>query len=167
MDGNHKLIRCGFVIHGCVDWYSRRVMFLQCSTNNRAMTVYDLFLNAVDVHGLSSRVRGVHGVENVDVAWHMFTHPLQGPYRGSEKAATINVLNAFGVIYLMGVCSSSIIFLDIWRTIVCLILAAILPRINRQLKLFQEGHDHHPLSSESNMIPMQLWVQGLLPYSAT
>ena len=28
IDGNHKLIRWGFVIHGCVDGYSRRVMFL-------------------------------------------------------------------------------------------------------------------------------------------
>lgn len=27
LDGNHKLIRWGFVIHGCVDGFSRRIMF--------------------------------------------------------------------------------------------------------------------------------------------
>jgi len=28
MDGNHKLIRWGFVIHGAIDGYSRKVMYL-------------------------------------------------------------------------------------------------------------------------------------------
>ena len=40
LDGNHKLIRWGFVIHGCIDGYSRRIMFLKASTNNKADTVY-------------------------------------------------------------------------------------------------------------------------------
>ena len=31
MDGNHKLIRWKFVIHGAVDGYSRLVTFLKCS----------------------------------------------------------------------------------------------------------------------------------------
>ena len=55
-DGNQKLIRWGFVIHGCVDGYSRCVMFLRCSTNNRAETVHNLFINATEEHGLPPRV---------------------------------------------------------------------------------------------------------------
>lgn len=43
LDGNHKLIRWEFVIHGCVDGFSRRIMFLKCSTNNKAVTVLQLF----------------------------------------------------------------------------------------------------------------------------
>ena len=39
IDGNHKLIRCGFVIHGGIDGYSRRIMYLHCSLNNRSNTV--------------------------------------------------------------------------------------------------------------------------------
>ena len=37
-----------------------------------------------------------------------------------------------------------------------------LPRINRHLGLFQEGYDNHPLRSESNMTPIQLWVSGVM-----
>ena len=58
-------------------------MFLQCSTNNRAATVLDIFLQAVSTHGLPSRVRGDMGVENVDKARYMFEHPLGGTDRGS------------------------------------------------------------------------------------
>ena len=83
LDGNHKLIRWSFVIHGCVDGYSRRIMFLKCNNNNKACTVVALFLKAVVDFGLPSRVRGDHGTENVDVAWHMFSHPQRGPGRAS------------------------------------------------------------------------------------
>ena len=44
LDGNHNLIRWGFVIHGCVDGFSRRIMFLKCSTNNKAVTILQLFV---------------------------------------------------------------------------------------------------------------------------
>ena len=59
------------VTHGAIDGFSRLVLFLQCSTNNRASTVYDLFLGAVGQYGLPSRVRTDQGRENVQVARHM------------------------------------------------------------------------------------------------
>ena len=34
-------------------------------------------------------------------------------------------------------------------------------RINNSLKAFAEGWNHHPLSSEGNMSPVQLWLWGL------
>lgn len=34
-------------------------------------------------------------------------------------------------------------------------------RINNGLKVFAEGWNHHPLSTEGNMSPAQLWVWGL------
>ena len=70
LDGNHNLIRWGFIIHGCVDGFSRRIMFLKRSTNNKAVTVLQLF-------GLPSRVRGDQGTENIEVARYMFSHPKQ------------------------------------------------------------------------------------------
>ena len=43
IDGHHSLIRWRFVVHGGIDGYSRMVVFLACSTNNRSLTVYKLF----------------------------------------------------------------------------------------------------------------------------
>lgn len=79
LDGNHKFIRWGFVIHGCVDGFSRRIMFLKCSTYNKAVTVLQLFQNAVQDFWLPSRVRGDQGTENIEVARYMFSHPSRGP----------------------------------------------------------------------------------------
>ncbi len=58
-------------------------MFLNVFSDNKAATVLSLFINAIEEYGMPSRVRGDQGVENVDVARYMFSHPLRGPSRGS------------------------------------------------------------------------------------
>ena len=82
LDGNHKLIRWGFVIHACVGRFSRRIMFLKCSTNNPVATVLQLFLNAVREFGIPSRVRGDQGTKKIQLARYMISHPTRGPGRG-------------------------------------------------------------------------------------
>ena len=71
------------MIHGCIDGFSRKMMYLHCSTNNKASTVTTLFNNAINKFGLLSRVRSDIGVENVDVASYMIGHPERRPGRGS------------------------------------------------------------------------------------
>lgn len=46
MDGHHQLIRWKMVIHGMIDGFSRYIVFLWCSNNNRADTVTALFKDA-------------------------------------------------------------------------------------------------------------------------
>ena len=41
IDGNHKLVRWRFVIHGGIDGFSRLVTYLHVASNNRAATVYN------------------------------------------------------------------------------------------------------------------------------
>lgn len=77
LDGNHKLIRWRFVVHGCVDGYTRIPVFLACSSNNKAITVLDLFMQAVNDWGVPARVRCDKGGENVDVVRYMLNHPLR------------------------------------------------------------------------------------------
>ena len=67
LDGHHSLIRWKIVIHGCIDGFSRRIIFRRSNSNNLAETVLDLFLAAVQRDGnlWLSRIRVDKGVENV------------------------------------------------------------------------------------------------------
>ena len=38
------------------------------------------------------------------------------------------------------------------------------PRINESLLKFQQGWNHHPLRTENNSSPIQLWVSGMLAH---
>ncbi|KAA0706219.1 hypothetical protein E1301_Tti016287 [Triplophysa tibetana] len=71
IDGNHKLIRWRFVIHGAIDGFSRLIVYLNAATNNKATTVLDAFVRAVSQFGLPSRVRSDKGGENIEVAHFM------------------------------------------------------------------------------------------------
>ena len=47
MDGWHKLINYGIVVHGCIDGATRLPVFMWASNNNRSQTVEKLFKSAV------------------------------------------------------------------------------------------------------------------------
>ena len=66
MNGHHKLIKWRFVTHGGIDGYSRTVVFLKCSDNNQASTVFALFSDVVP-----SRIQTDLGGENVEVWRYM------------------------------------------------------------------------------------------------
>ena len=67
IDGNHKLIRWRFVIHGGIDGYSRMITFLRCHSNNKSESVLSVFSDGVSKYGLPLKVRTDHGRENVKV----------------------------------------------------------------------------------------------------
>ena len=61
------------VVHGGIDGFSRLVLYLTAATNNRAQTVLESFLSAVEQYGIPSRVRSDKGGENILVARFMVT----------------------------------------------------------------------------------------------
>ena len=75
------LIRYKIVIHAFIDGFARFIMGIRANNNNRAATVFDLFLSLIQNHGLPSQVRGDHGGENVLVARYM--EEQRGQHRGS------------------------------------------------------------------------------------
>ena len=68
-------------MHGCIDGYSGAIAYIKCFTNNLAGTVLQYFMDGIQEFGISSRVRGNRGVENVSVARFMIDQ--KGVNRGS------------------------------------------------------------------------------------
>ena len=77
LDGNHKLVKRGFVTHLAIDGFTRLITFSKTSENNKAETVIRKFLGAITKYGRPLRVRTDHGSENVELWQHMINH--QGP----------------------------------------------------------------------------------------
>ena len=85
--------RWGLVIHGGIDGFSRRIVFLRCSSNNKASTVASLFERAAGTYGLPSRVRADMGSENVDVErWVIFYSFLSSFKRWDLDGMSLTIL---------------------------------------------------------------------------
>ena len=81
MDSNLKLRHWRMCIHGCIDGFSRCIIYLDVHNNNRASTVLTSFQRSTNEWGVPSRVRADNGGENVAVRDFMVF--FRGENRGS------------------------------------------------------------------------------------
>ena len=173
IDGNHKLIRWRLVIHLCIDGYSRLIIYAHCCNNNKAITVLNQFIEGVNNYGLPSRVRSDHGMENFKVAQFMLQQ--RGTRRGSiitgSSVHNSRVERAHRDIYSGVLCFFARIFvqlednqlLDPLNELHLFALHYVyIPRINKCLDEFKSQWKNHPLSSERNRTPLQLFTSGVI-----
>ena len=172
-DGHHKLIRWRFVTHGGIDGFSRLIVYLKCSTNNRASTVYSQFMSAIQRYGLPSRIRTDCGTENLQVARHMLRH------RGFDRNSVLTGSSTHNqrierlwrdlhqsvtkLYYRLFYHLENLQSLDPLNELHLFALHYVfLPRINRSIELFQNAWNHHSLRTMQNSSPHQLYTSGAL-----
>ncbi|KAL2102318.1 hypothetical protein ACEWY4_001486 [Coilia grayii] len=173
IDGNHKLIRWRIVIHGGIDGYSRLIVFLRASANNRSATVLDSFVGAVARYGVPSRVRTDRGGENAAVCL------LMNIFRGLRRGSAIQGRSVHNQ-------SIERLWADLWRGLtnvyyelfhflenegiidpdndrhIWALHYTYLPRINRDLADFVSQWNNHGLRTERHLSPRQIFVRGCL-----
>ena len=144
------------VIHAGIDGFSRLPVYCHCSNNNRAETVLSLFMEAVEMYGLPSRVRCG---ENTQVGMYMLTHPLRGTDRGSIICGRSQRVERYWRDLFSG-CTS--LFYDLFYHLEDAGILDIytfgayiyLPLINYSLSNFTAAWSNHPMSSMRGMSPL-------------
>ena len=117
------------------------------------------------------------GVENVDIPRYIFCHHLRGPGRKRfiagkschnqriERLWSDVFSVVLSVFYRVFWYLEENGYLDIGDEVYLYALHLVyVPLINNNLREFTRGWDNHPLSTERNISPNQLWVLGQIDY---
>ncbi|KAJ3515573.1 hypothetical protein NMY22_g14424 [Coprinellus aureogranulatus] len=167
-DGNEKLKPWGFYVHGCVDGYSRMVIYLVCSNNKRSKTVGSLFENAVAQYGWPSRVRGDFGTENNEIERMMIRKwgSQHRPYLRGRSINNIRIerlwrdvrkdsLERFRQLFLH---MEDVGLLDPNNQLHLLALYIVFqPRIQKALDETRTSWNNHPIRTARNKTPVAIY----------
>ncbi|XP_048586325.1 uncharacterized protein LOC125568343 [Nematostella vectensis] len=173
IDTNMKMRRWQMCIHGCVDGFSRAIIYLVVNPNNLAATVLSCFQNSTTKWGHPSRVRADDGGENVVVGEYM--EYFRGANRGSfltgpsVRNTRIERLWRDVGMSVISLFSSLFYFMELHLLLdsdsdihMYALHYVFLPRVQRHLDLFRERFMDHAISTAGNRTPRQLWTSGML-----
>ena len=168
--------RWRIVFHGAIDGYSRLIVFLDASDNNRKSTVADNFLRATQVYGVPSRIRVDHGGENTTIC------EIMESVRGGNRGSAIRGMS----VHNQRIERS---WLDLWNGVSNLyydvfnflesrgsldvekqshlwaLHYTFMPRIRRDLKRYVIQWNNHGLRTQNHKTPLQLFVKRSLNLS--
>lgn len=169
IDSNHKLIKYNMVIHGCIDGFSKTVIYLHCADNNRASTVLDIFTHAVEQtwRSVPYRIRTDGGGENIRIAEYMqqMRPNVHRPCIAGRSVhnqrierlwrdVTDKVTSFYADLFIL---LETVHHVDFNHPLVLFLVHYLyLDRINEHLERFQSGWNHHKLRTEHNKSPLQL-----------
>ena len=163
LDTNHKLISWNFVIHGCVDGFSRLQTHLDVSVDNYASTSLNHFVRSMREFGIPGRVRIDGGKEFNHVEKFM----NQGDKRCIRGKSVHNtrverlwrdvrekVIDKYRNLF-MHMEDNKILNVDSDVQLYALHLV-YLPRIRKNLQLWRESWNRHGVRTEKYQTPYQL-----------
>lgn len=164
------------MIHGGIDGFSRLLVFLHASSNNKKCTVLKHFLTATSTYGLPSRVRVDHGGENNDICDLM--ELLRG--RGSAIRGTSVHNQRIERVWVDTWNGATNLYYDLFHFLedqgsldinnqqhLWALRYVFLPRINRELQAFVAQWNNHGVRTEHYQTPLQLFVGRSLELANT
>ena len=165
IDGNHKLVKWGFVTHLAIDGFTRVITFGETSDNNQADTVLQKFNQAVNTYGRPFRVRTDHGGENVKVWQDMIQHcgpesVIAGTSVRNQRVERLNgdvnvQVNRFYSQIFRELEFEEVLDITNASDKFCLHYV-YLPRVNQTLQECVNAHNSHSISTEAGATPNQL-----------
>lgn len=161
-------------IHACIDGYSRKVLYIHCSSNKNSHTVLNVFRRCVQEFGFPFKVRSDKGLETKKVAKFVLKNRGvdSNAYITGRSVHNVRVERLWGEVnkitwryknLLHHLQSNGILNLDNYRHIQA-VAYIFKPRIQRSLEEFKNTWNFHQLRTVKGDIktPELLYIQTFL-----
>eukprot|EP00112_Aurelia_sp_Birch-Aquarium-sp1_P025582 Seg858.1 transcript_id=Seg858.1/GoldUCD/mRNA.D3Y31 product="hypothetical protein" protein_id=Seg858.1/GoldUCD/D3Y31 len=174
IDSNLKLtVKFGIVIHGAIDGFSRKVLYLHAADNKKATTVEKCFREAVREYGWPSRIRTDKGGEN-ELIGNLMVRKRSSIKKAHLVGSSVHNQRIERLWVDVRHCVSQI-FIDLYEELVSLgdydrsceidmfcARQSFIPSLNKRLEDFKSQWNGHSLSTEHQKTPDQLYIAGIM-----